>query len=118
MGINGKREWLHVASTETLTCYAAHPKRGQEATEAMGILPEFQGMAVHDFWKPYSQYNCDHALCNAHHLRELTGILEQNQQEWPKDMIDLLIEIKKAVEEKKAVANQLDPAQARSFEER
>ncbi len=39
-------------------------------------------------------------------------------QEWPKDMIDLLIEIKKAVEEKKAVANQLDPAQARSFEER
>jgi transposase len=118
MGINGKREWLHVASTETLTCYAAHPKRGQEATEAMGILPEFQGMAVHDFWKPYFKYNCDHALCNAHHLRELTGILEQNQQEWPKDMIDLLIEIKKAVEEKKAVANQLDPAQARSFEER
>ena len=111
MGINGKREWLDVTSAETLACYAAHPKRGQEATEAMGILPEFQGMAVHDFWKPYFKYNCDHALCNAHHLRELTGILEQNQQEWPKDMIDLLIEIKKAVEEKKAVANQLDPAQ-------
>ena len=111
MGINGKREWLDVTSAETLVCYAAHPKRGQEATEAMGILPEFQGMAVHDFWKPYFKYNCDHALCNAHHLRELTGILEQNQQEWPKDMIDLLIEIKKAVEEKKAVANQLDPAQ-------
>ena len=118
IGINGKREWLHVASTETLTCYAAHPKRGQKATEAMGILPEFQGRAVHDFWKPYFKYNCDHALCNAHHLLELTGILEQNQQEWPKDMIDLLIETKKAVEEKKTVANQLDPTQTRSFEER
>ncbi|MBT9148823.1 MAG: hypothetical protein DDT27_00968 [Dehalococcoidia bacterium] len=41
MRINGKGEWLHVASTESLTCYAAHSKRGQEATKAMGILPEF-----------------------------------------------------------------------------
>jgi len=118
MRINGKLEWLHVASTKTLTCYAAHPKRGQEATKDMGILPEFQGMAVHDFWKPYFKYNCAHALCNAHHLRELTGILEQGQQEWSKDMIDLLLEIKKAVEEKKAVANQLNPLQVRSFEEK
>ncbi|MBU0700355.1 transposase, partial [bacterium] len=73
---------------------------------------------VHDFWKPYFKYNCAHALCNAHHLRELTGILEQGQQEWSKDMIDLLLEIKKAVEEKKAVANQLNPLQVRSFEEK
>ena len=50
----GNVEWLNVASTETLTCYVGLPKRGQEATEAMGILPEFQGMAVHDFWKPFA----------------------------------------------------------------
>jgi len=69
MRINGKGEWLHVASTETLTCYAAHSKRGQAATKDMGILPEFQGTAVHDSWKPYLKYDCDHALCNAHHLK-------------------------------------------------
>lgn len=118
MRINGKREWLHVASTETLTYYAAHPKRGQKATKEMGILPEFQGTAVHDFWKSYFKYDCNHALCNAHHLRELTGILEQDKQEWPQEMIDLLLEIKKTVEEKKTTANQLAPAQLRSFEVR
>jgi hypothetical protein len=118
MGVNGKREWLHVASTEILTCYAAHPKRGHEATEAMGILPDFQGMAVHDFWKPYFKYDCRHALCNAHHLRELTGILEQDKQEWPRNMIDLLLEIKKAVDERRATSDKLDPVQIKGFEER
>lgn len=118
MRINGKREWLHVSSTQNLTYYAAHPKRGQEATKEMGILSDFQGTAVHDFWKPYFKYDCNHALCNAHHLRELTGILEQDKQEWPQEMVDLLLEIKKTVEEKKTTANQLAPAQLRSFEVR
>jgi len=116
--INGKREWLHVASAEKLTYYAAHPKRGHEATDEIGILPEFQGTAVHDFWKPYLRYLCHHALCNAHHLRDLTGILEQDKQEWPKEMIDLLLKIKEDVEEKKAIANQLEPVQIKSFEEK
>lgn len=118
MYINGKREWLHVASTERLTCYAVHPKRGYEATKEMCILPEFQGIAVHDFWKPYFKYDCGHALCNAHHLRELTGVLEQDKQQWPQEMIDLLLEIKKTMEETKVTANQLDPAQLKNFEER
>ncbi len=52
MNINAKREWLHVASTESLTCYATHSKRGYEATEAVGILPEFQGTAIHDSRSP------------------------------------------------------------------
>jgi len=116
--IKGKREWLHVASTKTLTFYGAHAKRGGEATNEIGILPKFQGTAVHDFWKPYFKYLCQHALCNAHHLRDLTGILEQDKQDWPQDMIDLLCEIKKNVEEKKPVANQLDPAQIKNFEVR
>jgi len=116
--INGKREWLHVASTERLTFYALHAKRGCEAMDEIGILPKFQGTAVHDFWKPYFKYLCQHALCNAHHLRELTCILEQDKQDWPQDMIDLLLRIKKNVEERKAIANQLDPTQIKSFEER
>ena len=116
--INGKREWLHVVSTKRLTFYAVHAKRGCEAMDEIGILPKFQGTAVHDFWKSYFKYLCYHALCNAHHLRELTSILEQDQQEWPKDMIDLLCKIKKNVDENRAIADRLDPAQIKSFEKR
>lgn len=96
--VNGKGQWLHVASTDTLTHYTVDPKRGQKGINAGGILPDFDGVAVHDAWKPYFKYNCDHALCNAHHLRELTGIYEQEGQQWAKDMMDLLVEMKEATD--------------------
>jgi transposase len=100
-----QRQWLHVISTETLTYYAHHEKRGSKATDEIGILPRFKGVSVHDFWKPYFKYDCGHALCNAHHLRELTGILELNQQKWPQEMIELLLEIKATVDERKPTAS-------------
>jgi len=86
--------WLHVASTTTLTRYLVHQKRGKDATDEMGILPGFQGTAVHDGWKSYFKYVCHHGLCNAHHLRELTCVYEEYGQSWGKQMIDLLLEIK------------------------
>ena len=71
INIGGKRHWLHLASTASLTWFAPHAKRGTTAMEAMGILPDFTGVLCHDHWKPYYRYDCTHALCNAHHLREL-----------------------------------------------
>jgi len=69
----GKGMWVHVASNTKLTHYAVHQKRGSEATEEIGILPSFRGVAVHDGLTAYGNYErCEHALCNAHHLRELT----------------------------------------------
>src|SRR5258707_1732422 len=67
--IGAKLNWLHVTSTPTLTYYESHPKRGKVALEAIGILPKFGGRAIHDGWSAYGGYGCDHALCNAHHLR-------------------------------------------------
>jgi len=97
--VQGKTQWCHVASTDKLTHYFAHPKRGHEAMEAAGILPNFRGTAVHDAWAPYFRYdNCLHALCNAHILRELIFVLEQEKQSWAKAMIDLLLEAKMAIE--------------------
>src|SRR5207244_458519 len=96
--IGGKLHWLHVTSTSRLTFYASHPRRGQAALDAIGLLPHFGGRAIHDGWSAYGGYGCEHALCNAHHLRELTAIQEQQQQAWAAQMKALLLEIKQAVE--------------------
>jgi transposase len=93
------RRWLHVASTEQLTHYGWHKKRGHDATDELGILPGFTGVAVHDGWGTYRRYGCDHGLCNAHHLRELTFIEERYKQDWASQMKALLLEIKKAVDQ-------------------
>lgn len=103
MRVNGKLWWLHVACTAGLTYYFVHPKRGKAAIDAMNILPQFQGKAVHDSWVSYGSYEgCKHYLCNAHHLRELTFIFERYQQPWAFQMMLLLGTMKHQVDEAKA----------------
>jgi transposase len=97
VNIGGKLHWLHSASNAAWTCYFPHAKRGNEAMNAMGILPTFHGILCHDHWKPYFTYGMLHALCNAHHLRELERAFEQDKQQWAVKMSDLLKEINKAV---------------------
>lgn len=97
--VGARREWLHVASTPVLTHYGQHAKRGAAATNEIGILPDFNGRAIHDAWSPYFNYDCNHGLCNAHHLRELTFVEEQMEQAWAGEMKNLLVEIKRAVEQ-------------------
>jgi transposase len=102
MRVNQRLWWLHVASTHGLTYYFVHPKRGQAAMNEMGILPGFDGKAVHDGWKSYQSYACEHFLCNAHHLRELQYIWEQYGQGWAVQMSLLLATIHHVVEAVKA----------------
>lgn len=72
----GRLHWLHSASTEDLTLYHVHAKRGKDAMDAAGVLPAFHGVAVHDCWSPYRSYDVDHQLCGAHILRELAAAAE------------------------------------------
>lgn len=94
-----KRQWVHVYSTPDETFYALHSKRGCEAMNEIGFLPDYQGIAIHDEWQSYFTYTgCRHGLCNAHILRELTYLHEQEKQSWAYDLHELLIEMKKAAD--------------------
>lgn len=94
-----KLHWVHVASSDTATLYTIHEKRGQEGIDAANVLPQFKGIAVHDHWFSYFAYTeAEHSLCNAHHLRELTFIHEQEMEEWAKRMYDLLVFANKEVD--------------------
>jgi transposase len=97
--VEGKLYWTHVASTERATYLEVHPKRGRQALDEIGILPQRKGKVVHDGYSSYDQYpDVEHVRCNAHHLRELVFIEEQYEQAWADGMLDLLVEIKDAVE--------------------
>lgn len=115
INIDGKRRWLHCVSNDDWTYFLPHEKRGVEAMNAMGILPNFTGVLCHDHWKPYFRFECEHALCNAHHLRELQRAWEQDNQEWARDTRALLLEINTAVDD---AGGQLTPEASMEFRHR
>src|SRR5262249_51067885 len=117
--VEAKRQWLQVACTGVLTYYAHHRKRGRAATDEIGILPSFTGTACHDCLRSYMSYTCRHALCNAHHLRELTYLEEEEGAKWAGLMKKLLVEIKERVEEAQLKGNrQLKKSEIEEFERR
>ena len=99
MRVAGALQWLHVLCTATLTFYAVHAKRGRDALAAIGLLAAFRGILVHDHWSAYAAYACQHAFCNAHHLRELIAVAETYPGlRWPQRLIDLLCEANMATQ--------------------
>ena len=114
--VKGENEWLHSAGNEKYTYIKTHAKRGSAATDDIGIFPEFEDTAIHDFWKSYYNYTlCKHALCNAHILRELNRISENFSQTWPKQMKKLLVDIKQSVE---TAGGALTPPETTAYEVR
>ncbi len=118
--IESALHWLHVACTRLLTYYEVHKKRGKEAMDAIGILPNFTGRAIHDGLKAYFQYpQLQHGLCNEHHLRSFDFLEERHPQKWVTELSDLMSEIKTTVDTaKEKLKTKLSPKIIMNFSAR
>ena len=98
--VDGHTRWAHVASDELFTYLFFSCKRGYTGMMEMDILPNFHGVAIHDCWAPYWKFDVLHAICCAHLLRELNGIIENHpEQTWAPRFKKLLLDMKKSKEE-------------------
>jgi transposase len=89
--VDKKNYWIHVYSAEEITCKFLHPKRGSEAIDAIGVIPRYGGVIIHDCWASYLTYgHCGHGLCGSHLLRELTFLVDANGYRWAANMKRLL----------------------------
>ena len=94
--VEGTLWWMHTATADGWTLYGLHRKRGHEGIDSLGVMTDRQGVAVHDFWKPYYRCGGRHALCNAHLLRDLTGLYEVTGESWVAQLGDLLVDMHRA----------------------
>lgn len=106
------RNWLHTISTDQHSLYVPHHKRGTEAMHDINVLPGYEGILVHDFWKSYNEFNCSHALCNVHHLRDLTFCHEIEKSSWAGQVKQMLLDLHaKVIPAKQAGATSLSKGQ-------
>lgn len=119
MRVKSHRDWCHVISTNKFTLYFHDKSRGSEAMDKMGVLPEYQGIIIHDFWKSYFKYQkCKHAACNAHIIRELKGIIKNFSQDWPQEMIDLLTESKEHADKRRELGKEIEEKEVEALREK
>jgi transposase len=85
-----RSDWVHVYSTGSHTLLALNQKRGKEAIDEIALLKHFKGHLVHDAFAPYWNYAKTHSLCNAHILRELSYLTEEERQRWSDRMAKAL----------------------------
>jgi transposase len=91
--VDKRNHWIHVCSAGEVTLKFLHPNRGREAIEAIGVIPRYGGVVIHDCWASYLAYkHCDHGLCGSHLLRELTFIVDTHGYAWAANMKRLLQE--------------------------
>lgn len=116
LDVASKRHWMHVTCTPTLTHYQVEKSRGQAALEAIGIMPQFTGISIHDGWGSYFLYDCEHAACIVHLLRDLVGLQEQGVH-WATDLKTLLLEMKEATQQAREQGMRwLDPLEVVDWE--
>jgi transposase len=116
--INKVQHWLHVLCTPLLTFFAIHLRRGQEAIQAIGIIPRFTGWLMHDFLSSYLSFDhCLHTFCKSHLMRELVFLFEQHHQGWAQDLYHLFLAMLECVQDRRARDAPLTETEFRRWEQ-
>jgi transposase len=122
MRVDKKLQWVHVFCNASYTVLKVNSRRGWQAMEEIGLIPNYHGIIIHDCWSPYWKHpdEITHSICCAHLLRELTGVEENNPSyTWPKAFKDLLLEMKKKRDqEAENGGSELDPVEIERFSQR
>ena len=114
LSLGGKKHWLYTASTDRQTYLYLHPNRSRNALKDFGVLEDYEGFAIHDFYSIYLPYNqCQHGLCNAHHLRDLKYVEEELGQRWAPKLSKFLIKAKQLKEQAQVKGKCIEPSQLR-----
>lgn len=116
--VEGRTQWLHVASTPEHTLLNVHGSRGGPAVDAIGIVAQMQGVRVHDALPSYVRYGGRFALCNAHLMRELIALAETTHQPWTLSMLALLRQMKAAADQARDQGAPAVPLEVRASLER
>ena len=117
MRCDGKTQWVHSISNDHLTYYQIDVHRGTVAQEQIGLLPFYTGYLVHDRYASYFQYDqMTHSLCNAHLLRELKYLDEQEGCSWAPSILDLLLKAKNHKEQHSSVSKHYKTRLTNDFE--
>ncbi len=112
----GKLYWVHNTSNGEYTYQTVNHKRGLEGIADNGVITnaDFNGTAVHDCWGSYFSIDgVKHSVCCAHLLRELNGVIENEEKHsWAQRFKDFLLRMKKLKENSQAQGlNALDENQ-------
>ena len=106
--VENLRKWMFTYSNENYTYYDFHEKRGKLAIDATDFIPKFSGVLTHDCWQSYDKYeNCSHSLCNAHFLRELNGIMENTDFNFPQIIKNTLLEMKALIDTRNPISKEI-----------
>jgi len=99
----GKLHWLHTATTRLYTYLFVHEKRGSGAIQSnKSVLQDYIGWLVHDCWGSYFNLGkLKHAICGAHILRELEGLIETRETKWAKVFKSFLLFVYKMPSEER-----------------
>lgn len=118
--VGGKTHWMHVVSDEAWTLLRFHALRGSQAMDTIDVLPRYTGTVVHDCMQSYfnDKYRFEHALCNAHLLRECQGIAKYDGHTWPVHMIELLKEGWRRARASRQAEESLEPAFIQTLKDR